>query len=64
MRQLKDGDIDKITAKIITRPRKKLNFSTPIDEFFNYLLYIYTCLLNSQKGNVIFNGNLGEINRK
>jgi hypothetical protein len=29
MKQLKDGDIDEITAKIYSRPRKKLNFSTP-----------------------------------
>lgn len=26
MKQLKDGDIDEIIAKINTRPRKKLNF--------------------------------------
>ena len=38
IRHLKDKDIDEITAKINTRPRKKLNFSTPIEEFFNYLL--------------------------
>jgi hypothetical protein len=38
MKQLKDGDIDEIIAKIYSRPRKKLNFSTPIEEFFNYLL--------------------------
>ena len=48
IRHLKDKDIDEITAKINTRPRKKLNFSTPIEEFFNYLLKICTCLLNSQ----------------
>jgi len=47
MKQLKDGDIDEITLKINTRPRKKLNFTTPIEEYFNYLLLIYTCLLNS-----------------
>ena len=46
MKQLKDGDIDEITLKINTRPRKKLNFTTPI-EYFNYLLFIYTYLLNS-----------------
>jgi len=53
MKQLKDGDIDEITLKINTRPRKELNFTTPIEEYFNYLLLIYTCLLNSpcpQKG--------------
>jgi len=38
MKQLKDGDIDEITLKINTRPRKKLNFTTPIEEYFNYLL--------------------------
>jgi IS30 family transposase len=38
IKHLKDKDIDEITAKINTRPRKKLNFSTPIEEFFNYLL--------------------------
>jgi len=38
MKQLKDGDIDEIIAKINTRPRKKLYFSTPIEEFSNYLL--------------------------
>ena len=38
IRHLKDRDIDEITAIINTRPRKKLNFSTPIEEFFNYLL--------------------------
>ena len=38
IRHLKDKVIDEITAKINTRPRKKLNFSTPIEEFFNYLL--------------------------
>ena len=27
MKQLKDGDIDEITVKINSRPRKKLNFS-------------------------------------
>ena len=47
MKQLKDGDIDEITLKINTRPRKKLNFTTPIEEYFNYLLFIYTYLLNS-----------------
>ena len=47
MKQLKDGDIDEITLKINTRPRKELNFTTPIEEYFNYLLLIYTCLLNS-----------------
>ena len=47
MKQLKDVAIDEITAKINTRPRKKLNFTTPIEEYFNYLLLIYTCLLNS-----------------
>ena len=38
IKHLKDKDIDEITAKINTRPRKKLNFSTPIEEFLNYLL--------------------------
>ena len=38
IKHLKDRDIDEITDKINTRPRKKLNFSTPIEEFFNYLL--------------------------
>jgi len=38
IKHLKDRDIDEITANINTRPRKKLNFSTPIEEFFNYLL--------------------------
>ena len=35
IKHLKDKDIDEITAKINTKPRKKLNFSTPIEEFFN-----------------------------
>ena len=30
-----DRLVDEITAKINTKPRKKLNFSTPIEEFFN-----------------------------
>ena len=47
MKKLKDGDIDEITAKINTKPRKKLNFTTPIEKYLNYLLLIYTCLLNS-----------------
>ena len=38
IKHLKDRDIDEITANINTRPRKKLNFSTPIEKFFNYLL--------------------------
>ena len=38
IKHLKDRDIDEITDKINTRPRKKLNFSNPIEEFFNYLL--------------------------
>ena len=38
IKHLKDSDIDEITMKINTRPRKKLNFSTPMEEFFNYLL--------------------------
>jgi IS30 family transposase len=38
IKHLKDSDIDEITTKINTRPRKKLNFSTPMEEFFNYLL--------------------------
>lgn len=38
IKHLKDRDIDEIAAKINTRPRKKLDFSTPIEEFFNYLL--------------------------
>ena len=38
IKHLKDRDIHEITAKINTRPRKKLNFSTPIEEFSNYLL--------------------------
>ncbi|MBQ3873104.1 MAG: hypothetical protein II791_04740 [Bacteroidales bacterium] len=33
MKQLKDGDIDEITLKINTRPRKELNFTTPIEEY-------------------------------
>ncbi len=37
-KHLKDIDIDEITAKINTRLRKELNFSTPMEEFFNYLL--------------------------
>ncbi|MCH3980424.1 MAG: IS30 family transposase [Prevotella sp.] len=39
IKNIKDRDIEAITAKINARPRKKLNFSTPTDEFFNYLLY-------------------------
>jgi len=38
MKPLKDGEIDEITAIINTRPRRKLNFSTSIEEYFNYLL--------------------------
>ena len=38
IRHLKDRDIQDIAAKINSRPRKKLYFSTPIDEFCNYLL--------------------------
>lgn len=37
MKQLKDGDMDEITVKINTGASKKLNFSTPFEEFFNYL---------------------------
>lgn len=37
MKQLKDGDIDEITAKINTGQRK-FNFSTPMEEFLDYLL--------------------------
>ena len=38
IKHLKDNNINVIATKINTRPRKKLNFSTPIEEFFNYLL--------------------------
>ena len=38
MIQLKAGDIDELTAKINTRPRKKLGLSTPIGVLINYLL--------------------------
>ena len=39
MKQLKDGDIDEITAKIYSRPRKKLNFS---DISFKFIIEVYT----------------------
>lgn len=38
IKHIKDKDIEEITTKINTRPRKKLNFTTPFEEFFNYLL--------------------------
>ena len=38
IKHFNDRDIDEITDKINTRPRNKLNFSTPIEEIFNYLL--------------------------
>lgn len=37
IKHLKDKDIDSIVTKINTRPRKKLHFSSPSEEFFNYL---------------------------
>lgn len=37
MKQLKNGDIDEITAKNNTRLRKKLYVSTPFEELINYL---------------------------
>lgn len=38
IKQVNDKDIEVIRNKINTRPRKKLNFSTPLDEFFKYLM--------------------------
>ncbi len=38
IKHLKDRDIDDIAGIINARPRKKLNFSTPIEEFLNCLL--------------------------
>lgn len=38
IRHLPERDIEIINAKINTRPRKKLNFSTPFKEFFKFLL--------------------------
>lgn len=38
IKHLEDKDIDKITAKINSRPRKKLDYSTPNEEFYNNLL--------------------------
>ena len=38
IKQVSDKEIKDIMNKINTRPRKKLNFSTPEESFFNYLL--------------------------
>ena len=38
IKHLKDNNINVIATKINIRPRKKLYFSTPIEEFLNYLL--------------------------
>lgn len=38
IKHMEDKDIDKITTKINTRPRKKLDYSTPNEEFYNNLL--------------------------
>jgi len=37
MKQLKDRYIDEITAKINTKPRKKLNFTTPIEKYLRLI---------------------------
>ncbi len=57
MKQLKDGDIDEITAKINTRPRKKLYFSTPIEEFFQLLVVNLHLLMESALNSQSFNKN-------
>lgn len=38
IKHLKERDIEIINEKINTRPRKKLNFSTPLEEFLKYLM--------------------------
>ncbi|MCH5311670.1 MAG: IS30 family transposase, partial [Prevotella sp.] len=38
IKQLTDMDIENIRNKINARPRKKLNFSTPQEEFLSYLM--------------------------
>lgn len=38
IKQVNDKDIKTIKNKINTRPRKKLNFSIPQNEFFKYLM--------------------------
>ena len=41
-----DQQIKQIQMKINAKPRKKLNFSTPKQEFYNLPIYICTCYWN------------------
>ena len=36
-REVEQSDLDKIQAKINRRPRKKLNFSSPLEQFFKHI---------------------------